>query len=59
MATKKADHTKKDPQVMPCTCKHDFQDSRYGAGNRLFNPCASATGKTYHCTVCGAPKEGK
>jgi len=36
-----------------CTCKHPFQDKRYGKGKRIHNP----TGKDgSRCTVCGAEK---
>lgn len=38
-------------KIMKCTCKHDFQDEMYGAGNRVANPMR--TGQ-FRCTVCGA-----
>jgi hypothetical protein len=34
--------------ILPCTCKHDFQDRAYGYGKRVFNP----TNFGYRCTVC-------
>lgn len=39
---------------MQCTCKHDFQDQKYGKGIRLFNERMAGT-KTngWRCTVCG------
>ena len=38
-----------DCKIMKCSCKHEFQDEKYGKGHRLFNPA----GKGYRCTVCG------
>lgn len=37
-----------------CSCKHDYQDEKYGKAIRIFNP----TGKDneYRCTVCGNVK---
>jgi len=37
-----------DTHVLPCTCKHPFQDSAYGRGQRLHNRFA----KGWRCTVC-------
>lgn len=48
--TKKVDPT---PQVLDCSCKHDYQDTIYGAGKRLHN--ISAKGEK-RCTVCGNKK---
>lgn len=48
------DHTKKDAVIMKCSCRHEFQDQRYGAGNRVHNPKA---GKKHVCTVCGTVKQ--
>lgn len=54
-------------KIMPCTCKHEFQDSLYGKNKRLFNARAGrkehgtkAEGKAigYRCTVCGAEAKG-
>lgn len=33
-----------------CTCRHDFQDSRYGKGKRVMN--AMKKEGSYRCTVC-------
>ena len=33
-----------------CTCKHAYQDQRYGEGKRVHNELAH--GKGYRCTVC-------
>ena len=32
-----------------CTCKHNWQDRKYGKGKRVKN----VTTKGYRCTVCG------
>jgi hypothetical protein len=37
-------------KIIRCTCKHPFQDSLYGIGNRLFNEMKSGQ---FKCTVCG------
>lgn len=43
--------------ILRCTCKHDFQDQKYGFGMRVHN---SKQGKgvkdSYNCTVCGNNK---
>jgi hypothetical protein len=54
--SKTSDHTAKQPKVMACTCAHDFQDQRYGTGNRLHNPRKMGA---YACTVCGRLKDLK
>ena len=45
-----------DCKIMKCSCKHEFQDEKYGKGNRIFNPAGKGSdqGKGYRCTVCGA-----
>ena len=43
--------------VAKCNCKHDFQDSEYGVGNRIHN--TSEDLKKGTCTVCGNTKEIK
>jgi hypothetical protein len=35
--------------VKPCSCASEYQDRRYGKGNRVFNLSAKAA----TCTVCG------
>lgn len=35
--------------VIPCTCKHEFQDATYGLGMRVHN--VNDKGQAY-CTVC-------
>ncbi len=39
-------------KIIKCKCKHDYQDEKYGKGNRVHNP----TVKGYRCTVCGDEK---
>jgi hypothetical protein len=46
------DHTQKESKVLACSCKHEYQDQRYGQGNRLMNP----TKDGYICTVCGGKR---
>lgn len=41
--------TAASPKTMPCSCRSEFQDARYGAGMRLKNP----TKEGHRCTVCG------
>lgn len=41
-----------------CTCKHEFQDSMYGKGIRLFNSCGDSKITGYRCTVCGNKIKG-
>lgn len=36
--------------IVKCSCKHDFQDEKYGKGNRVAN--LSKDDKTCTCTVC-------
>lgn len=37
--------------IKKCTCKdHEYQDEKYGKGNRVFN--ITKLGK-WRCTVCG------
>lgn len=45
--------------IKSCSCKHDFQDAKYGKGMRVHNE--SQGGKLsetkWSCTVCGNVKE--
>lgn len=36
--------------IRTCGCKHAFQDSEYGVGNRVKNNTSKGD---YRCTVCG------
>ena len=40
--------------IKNCTCKHPFQDKRYGKGRRVHNE-AGKQGSS-RCTVCGDNK---
>lgn len=44
--------------VVPCKCSHEFQDKRYGKGNRVANETAKQNHKDnwaeVRCTVCKA-----
>ena len=45
--------------ILPCTCKHEFQDKEYGKQKRLVTPTQKnydSIGKqarVFRCTVCG------
>ncbi len=40
-------------KIIKCTCKHDYQDKKYGKGKRVANECTSKSmNKQYRCTVC-------
>lgn len=41
------------PKIMECSCRHEYQDSKYGKNKRVHNPCKAAKGVNYRCTVCG------
>lgn len=43
-------------KVLKCQkgCKHEFQDSRYGAGMRVFNVGGTKESPKNRCTVCGS-----
>jgi hypothetical protein len=47
--------------IKQCTCKHKFQDERYGKGNRVHNVGKAKTlGMEAHvCTVCGKRTEAR
>jgi len=51
----KQDHTSKPTLITQCVCEHKYQDSVYGKGNRVHNPCRTTTPQKtgYRCTVCG------
>lgn len=48
----KAGHTTRGAKVLKCkpSCKHSYQDEKYGQQMRVHNPCA----KGWTCTVCGS-----
>lgn len=39
-----------------CTCKHEYQDKKYGPQIRAHNATTKPTG--WRCTVCGKPSSG-
>lgn len=39
--------------LKPCSCKHEYQDKKYGLGIRVHNVGGSKDIKTKICTVCG------
>ncbi len=43
--------------IYKCTCKHEYQDEKYGKGNRVFNFAVKAKeiggSEGWRCTVCG------
>ena len=41
-----------------CSCKHEYQDKRYGEGKRVMNPTKDDK-YPYRCTVCGKENSGK
>jgi hypothetical protein len=40
--------------IHSCTCKHDFQDEKYGKNQRVFNRMKgnTITEFKYRCTIC-------
>lgn len=45
--------------ITTCKCSHEYQDQKYGKGNRVHNPAKPKAGKAtaIRCTVCGETKE--
>lgn len=44
--------------VKRCTCKHEYQDKKYGRGLRVYNTFKAKNGNMRgRCTVCKAEKE--
>lgn len=48
-------------KIAQCGCgkSHEFQDSTYGKGKRVFNSASSkgAKSRRFRCTVCAKEKE--
>ncbi len=44
--------------ILRCSCKHEFQDERYGRGMRVHNPCSDKGPRSGQatCTVCGVAR---
>lgn len=39
--------------ILKCSCKHEYQDEKYGKGNRVHNIRENASSnEKYRCTVC-------
>lgn len=44
----------KDVVIKKCTCKHEYQDQKYGPGMRVHNPSGHSDRKgESRCSVCG------
>ena len=45
-------------KVLPCNCKHEFQDKQYGPQRRLHTGGKPNTAgiQEFKCTVCGSKK---
>lgn len=41
-------------KVLPCGCRHEYQDQTYRRGNRVHNHLKAVVGRPqeYRCTVC-------
>lgn len=39
-------------KIIECTCRHSFQDERYGSGKRLHNRMEGKDIIKHRCTVC-------
>lgn len=50
----KKDQKSDNTIVRECTCKSEYQDKRYGKGQRLMNPTMAESGgkQLFRCTVC-------
>lgn len=42
--------------VRICTCKHEYQDKKYGPGKRVHNVAAGKSSHSCKCTVCSSTK---
>lgn len=49
-------YTKAPTKIIKCSCQHATQDGMFGKGQRLHNPCKSASGTAYRCSVCHSIK---
>jgi len=44
--------------ILACNCKHEYQDQRYGPGQRVHNKCGrERTERRCRCTVCGKARD--
>jgi hypothetical protein len=46
---KSTGHTAANTKILHCGCRHEYQDKKYGAQQRVHNPRA---GGKFACTVC-------
>lgn len=42
--------------ILPCNCKHGYQDKTYGKGNRVHNVYIAGSNQMGRCTVCKTEK---
>lgn len=42
--------------ILKCTCKSDYQDSKYGFGMRVHNECGTESSRKYRCSVCNTDR---
>lgn len=42
-------------KILGCTCHHDYQDKKYGAGRRVMSRTAKGQ---YRCSVCSKERSG-
>lgn len=52
--TEVAKEVKSATSIRKCTCRNDFQDARYGSGNRVHNTMGNGKKR---CTVCANVKD--
>lgn len=43
--------------VLPCNCKHEYQDKHYGPGMRVHNKFGEGSDSGFRCTVCKKEKK--
>ena len=45
-------------KIKRCSCKHTYQDERYGKGKRVHNSMSALNSSgSWRCTVCGTAKK--
>jgi len=45
-----------ETKILPCKCKHEYQDELYKKGKRVHNRCGRDKSPGWRCTVCGDVK---
>jgi len=45
--------------ILFCTCKHEYQDEKYGSQKRVCNPTKDIKDGAHRCTVCGTIRYAK